>query len=376
MAGSTRSPIIRAAVADIVRYRRGLRPIGASTITQQLVRHFLLTNEVSVARKIKEALLAYRIERYLSKERILEIYLNEIYLGAGSYGVAAAGQVYFGKDLDQLTPAEAATLAALPKAPQTYNPLRNPVAAKTRRDWVLAGMAQMGWLPAEDARTAMAQPVRLNPGVTGPDISEAGYFVEDVRRELVTRFGEKLVYEGGLTVRTSYTAADQRMAEKAFRDGLVAYDRRHGWRGPLQRLGQLASTPPWPRCATPPPRRASTPGRSPRSSRPIPAARRTRAEGRERGASASRSASCNGPAPRSTTSDARAMPIRSAPARSSPPAIWSSSRRLPRRTDGAGAGHYGVATRRSPRHRRPRPRPRYTGLQPALPTSTAPAPSS
>ncbi|HEX5317923.1 MAG TPA: transglycosylase domain-containing protein, partial [Stellaceae bacterium] len=242
--------IIRAAVADLVRYRRGQRPLGASTITQQLVRHFLLTNEVSIPRKIKEALLAYRIERYLSKERILEIYLNEIYLGAGAYGVAAAGEIYFSKKLDQLTPAEAATLAALPKAPHAYNPFRNPVQAKYRRDWVLAGMVQMGWLSPDAARVATAKPIRLNPGGTEPDIGDAGYFVEDVRRELIARFGEKLVYEGGLRVHTSYSAAQQHMAETAFRDGLVAYDRRHGWRGPLQRLGNpraalaaLAGTP-------------------------------------------------------------------------------------------------------------------------------------
>ena len=165
--------ILRAAVADIVRFRRGQRPLGASTITQQLVRHFLLTNEVSISRKIKEALLAYRIEHYLSKDRILEIYLNEIYLGAGAYGVAAAADTYFGKPLDQLTPAEAALLAALPKAPQTYNPFRNPAAAKARRDWVLDGMAEMGWLPADDAQGGEApQPIRLAPsGEPEPAIS-------------------------------------------------------------------------------------------------------------------------------------------------------------------------------------------------------------
>jgi penicillin-binding protein 1A len=229
--------IVRAAVADLVRYRRGQRPLGASTITQQLVRHFLLTNQVSISRKIKEALLAYRIEHYLSKERILEIYLNEIYLGAGAYGVAAAAQTYFDKSLDTLTPAEAATLAALPKAPQLYNPFRNPLAATTRRDWVLDGMAEMGWLSPADAQAAKAQRLILDPGSTEPDPGAAGYFAEDVRRELLARFGEKLVYEGGLKVETSYTPADQAMAERSFRDGLVAYDRRHGWRGPLQRLG-------------------------------------------------------------------------------------------------------------------------------------------
>jgi penicillin-binding protein 1A len=242
--------IMRAAVADTVRYHHGQRPLGASTITQQLVRHFLLTNEVSISRKITEALLAYRIEHYLSKDRILEIYLNEIYLGAGSYGVAAAAETYFGKPLDALTPAEAATLAALPKAPQSYNPFHYPLAAKTRRDWVLEGMAEMGWLSFADAAAAKAQPLRLDPGSTEPEIGPAGYFVEDVRRELIARYGEKLVYEGGLKVQTSFTPAIQAMAEKAFRDGLVAYDRRHGWRGPLQRLDNpraalttLAATP-------------------------------------------------------------------------------------------------------------------------------------
>jgi penicillin-binding protein 1A len=235
--------IFRAAMADVVRFRRGQRPIGASTITQQVVRHFLLTNEVSVARKVKEAILAYRIEHTLSKDRILEIYLNEIYLGAGAYGVAAAADTYFQKPLERLSLSEAAFLAALPKAPNNYHPVRHAAAAKARRDWVLAGMADLGWITAQRAKAAIAEPlvVRLHndpaldqggaqPG--GPN----GYFAEEVRRELIGRFGEKLVYEGGLTVRTSYAPAYQKMAETAFRQGLVEYDRRHGWRGPLAHL--------------------------------------------------------------------------------------------------------------------------------------------
>jgi penicillin-binding protein 1A len=226
--------IMRAAVVDILRYGRGERPIGASTITQQLVRHFLLDNRVSLSRKIKEALLAYRIERSLSKDRILEIYLNEIYLGDGTYGVAAAADAYFHKTLDQLTPAEAALLAALPKAPSVYNPLRNAAAAKIRRDWVLSGMAEMGWLSADEAKAAAAEPIRIAPPAALPDTGSAGYFVEDVRRDLIARYGQKQVYEGGLIVRTSYSPARQAMAEEAFRNGLLSYDRRHGWRGPLQ----------------------------------------------------------------------------------------------------------------------------------------------
>src|SRR5580704_952964 len=227
--------ILRAALADIVRYGRGQRPLGASTITQQLVRHFLLTNEVSVSRKIKEALLAYRIESQLSKDRILEIYLNEIYLGAGAYGVAAAADTYFGKKLDQLTLAEAAYLAALPKAPNNYNPQRNAPAAKARRDWVIDGMADEGWITRADADAAKAVPLDARPRAQ-PIPTDAGYFVEEVRRELVDRFGEKMVYEGGLIVRTSYVPVYQGIAQRAFRNGLVEYDRRHGWRGPLTHL--------------------------------------------------------------------------------------------------------------------------------------------
>ncbi|HWB49958.1 MAG TPA: PBP1A family penicillin-binding protein [Stellaceae bacterium] len=238
--GVNPASVLRAALADIVRYGRGQRPLGASTITQQLVRHFLLTNEVSISRKIKEALLAYRIENQLSKDRILEIYLNEIYLGAGSYGVAAAAETYFGKPLGQLTLAEVAYLAALPKAPNNYNPQHHPQAAKARRDWVLDGMAEQGWVTAADAEAAKAQPLgaTVRPQAEPPG---NGYFLEEVRRELIERYGEKTVYEGGLTVRTSYVPVYQAMAEKAFRNGLVEYDRRHGWRGPVAHLGNVTA---------------------------------------------------------------------------------------------------------------------------------------
>ncbi|MBV9862700.1 MAG: transglycosylase domain-containing protein, partial [Alphaproteobacteria bacterium] len=227
--------ILRAALTDIVRFGHGERLIGASTITQQLVKHFLLNNEVSLARKIKEAILAYRIEHYLTKDRILEIYLNEIYLGAGAYGVGAATDIYFQKPLDQLTLAQAAYLAALPKAPNNYNPLRYPQAAKARRDWVLAGMAEKGWITQGEAQAAIAEPIDAHPR-SEAEPGQNGYFAEEVRRELIARFGEKTVYQGGLTVRTSYVPVYQAMAERAFRAGLVDYDRRHGWRGPLAHL--------------------------------------------------------------------------------------------------------------------------------------------
>jgi len=231
--------IFRAAVADITRFQRGQRPIGASTITQQVVRHFLLSNEVSVSRKIKEALLAYRIEHELSKERILEIYLNEIYLGAGAYGVAAAADTYFQKPLDKLTLAETAFIAALPKAPNNYNPLRHHQAAKARRDWVLSGMAELGWITAEQAKAAMAEPLTVH--LKEPEGEQPGYFLEEVRRELIGRFGEKAVYESGMTVRTSYMRSYQQMADAAFRKGLLDYDRRHGWRGAITHLPSAAA---------------------------------------------------------------------------------------------------------------------------------------
>jgi penicillin-binding protein 1A len=248
--------IFRAAIADIARFGRGQRPIGASTITQQVVRHFLLSNEVSVSRKVKEAILAYRIEGALSKERILEIYLNEIYLGSGAYGVAAAADTYFQKPLDQLNLAEAAFLGALPKAPNNYNPIRHPATAKARRDWVLASMADLGWVAAAQAKAAMGEPLVVHPRgepATDPAAGQNGYFAEEVRRELVARFGEKPVYEGGLSVHTSYVPVYQQMAETAFRKGLVEYDRRHGWRGPLAHLASgMAAQGALPGMADPP----------------------------------------------------------------------------------------------------------------------------
>jgi penicillin-binding protein 1A len=236
--------IFRAALTDLLRLPKGERPIGASTITQQVVRHFLLSDKVSIVRKIKEAILAYRVERTLSKNRILEIYLNEIYLGAGAYGVAAAADTYFGKPLARLTLAEAATLAALPKAPSDYNPIRHPQAALRRRNWVLAGMAEVGWITAAQQKAASAAPLGVRPRPTArgaPGGTPSGYFREEVRRELIARFGDKAVYRGGLTVRTSYLPAYQEMAETAFRNGLLAYDRRHGWRGPLAHEASAAA---------------------------------------------------------------------------------------------------------------------------------------
>ncbi len=238
--GVNPAAVMRAAATDLFRLHKGERPIGASTITQQVVRHFLLTNEVSISRKIKEILLAYKINSQLSKDRILEIYLNETYLGAGAYGVAAAAQTYFQKPLDQLTLGEIAFLAALPKAPNNYNPVRFPKAAKARRDWVLMSMAETGAITKDQAKAAIAVPLGVKLKPPEPDRA-VGYFTEEVRRELVAQFGEKAVYEGGMTVHTSFSSQYQAMADHAFHDGLAAYDRRHGWRGPLQHLATPAA---------------------------------------------------------------------------------------------------------------------------------------
>ncbi len=229
--------IARAAVTNLQQLGQGRRPIGASTITQQVAKNMLLGNEVSLARKAKEAILALRIEETLSKERILELYLNEIYLGLQSYGVAAAAQAYFNKPLDELTLPEAAFLAALPKAPNNYNPFRFPEAAKARRDWVLDRMAEVHAISPAEAAAAKATPV-VPAQFHRPDpVPGVDWFAEEVRRRLVDQFGADATTQGGLMVRTSFDPVLQAAAEKALRDGLVAYDRKlGGWRGPAGHL--------------------------------------------------------------------------------------------------------------------------------------------
>ncbi|MDE2167180.1 MAG: transglycosylase domain-containing protein, partial [Alphaproteobacteria bacterium] len=227
--------IIRAAAIDVVRLAEHKRPIGASTITQQVAKNFFLNNRVSLARKIKEALLAIRMDQAMSKDRILELYLNEIYLGNGSYGVAAAALNYFNKPLDQLDVQEAAFLAALPKAPDNYDPQRHPEAAKDRRDWVIDRMADAGFITSQQASAAKAQPIVLRQR-SPAETARAPYFASEVRNELLARYGWKKVYQGGLAVRTSLDPRLQADADKALRDALEAYDRRHGWRGPVTHI--------------------------------------------------------------------------------------------------------------------------------------------
>ncbi|MDD5586162.1 MAG: penicillin-binding protein 1A [Alphaproteobacteria bacterium] len=231
--------IARAAFMNLKNVGRDRHPMGASTITQQVAKNMLLSNEVSVARKVREIILAMRLEKSLSKERILELYLNEIFLGSRSYGVAAAALNYFNKSLDELTIAEAAYLAALPKAPNNYNPVRDHDAAVARRNWVLGRMEEDGRLTHEQAGAARAEPLQTRSRDEAETVS-ADYFTEEVRRQLASQFGEEKVLEGGLAVKTSLDPRLQEIAAQALREGLIDYDRRQrGWRGPVTHLPTL-----------------------------------------------------------------------------------------------------------------------------------------
>lgn len=227
--------LIRAVVTNVANIGQGRRLVGASTITQQVAKNFLLTNEVSYERKIKEALLAFRIERTFSKERILDLYLNEIYLGGGSYGVAAASMNYFNKPLDQLTIEEAAYLAALPKAPNNYHPVRKHDAALARRNWVIGRMLEDGHITAEEAEAAKQVPLEVKRR-DATEVVNADFFSEEVRRQLVELYGDDQLYQGGLSVRTTLDPRLQAIADRVLRKGLLAYDRRHGWRGPVTQI--------------------------------------------------------------------------------------------------------------------------------------------
>jgi penicillin-binding protein 1A len=229
----------RALVSNLQRIRDNRRPEGASTITQQVAKNFLLSSELSYERKFKEIILALRMERTFTKERILELYLNEIFLGNRSYGVAAAALNYFDKSLDELSIAEAAMLAGLPKAPSSYDPVDHPQAARQRRDYVLTRMQNDRYTTAAEAADARAQPITLHKR-SATQTADADFFIEEVRRQLVGRLGEQGFYEGGLSVRVTLSPTLQATADRALRQGLAAYDRRQGWRGPWGKLGAVA----------------------------------------------------------------------------------------------------------------------------------------
>lgn len=213
----------------------GTRLQGASTITQQVARSFFLTSERTLARKLREAILAWRIEHAYTKEKILELYLNKIFLGRHSYGIAAAAQAYFGKSLGDLTLPEAALLAALPQAPSRFDPVRHPRRALARRSYVIERMREDGFIADTEAVEANAAPIGVKP--TRPHLTAvAEYFVEEVRREMLATHGDDKMKAGGFVIRSTVDLRLQAMADTALRQGLIAYDRRHGWRGPLANI--------------------------------------------------------------------------------------------------------------------------------------------
>ncbi len=222
--------ILRAAIKNL---RAGEIVQGGSTITQQVVKSLLLTPKRSYRRKLKEAILAYRLEKNLSKDEILTIYLNQIYLGEGAYGVEAAARVYFGKHADELTVAESALLAGLPKAPSLYNPYQNPDRALQRRTYVLRQMLDQGWISRKRFQEAVIAPLELSR-MKDPTWRLAPDYVEQVRRWLLNEFGHKTVYEDGLRVYTALDLEHQKAAEEAVRSGLEASTKRRGWRGPVE----------------------------------------------------------------------------------------------------------------------------------------------
>ncbi|QAY96098.1 penicillin-binding protein [Methylovirgula ligni] len=209
---------------------------GASTITQQVAKNFFLSSERSFTRKIREALLSFRIEATYSKEKILELYLNEIYLGLGNYGVAAAALNYFDSSVNELTVAQVAYLAALPKGPNNYNPYTQRERAIERRNWVIDRMVENGYVTPADGAKAKAEPIGAKQRVLSPNTYAAGFFAEEVRRELLERYGEKKLYEGGLSVRATLDPQTQMIARHALADGLVRYDEARGFHGPLRHI--------------------------------------------------------------------------------------------------------------------------------------------
>ena len=227
--------VMRAIVNNIQNILTSKRLEGASTITQQVAKNFLLTNEVSLNRKIKEAILAFRIERALSKERILELYLNQIYLGSGAYGVAAASLEYFDKSIKELNYNEAALLAALPKAPSKYNPYRNKDLAKFRRDLVLKNLFDNDFINQDDYSKLKNKPIELKK-IKKVFLENSQYYVEDVRKNIIEKSTYEKVYNQGYNINTPINLKLQKIGTQSLRNGLIAYDRRKGWRGPIKNI--------------------------------------------------------------------------------------------------------------------------------------------
>jgi penicillin-binding protein 1A len=229
----------RAMAKNVVNFVQGRRFEGGSTITQQVAKNVLLTNEATLGRKVKEAILAHRLEQVLSKERILELYLNEIWLGYRSYGVGAAAYNYFGKSLNDLDLAECAYLASLPKGPDNYHPIRRKAQAIARRNWVLDQMAEQGWATPAEVEAAKKEDLKVQPEPTRAKYRDADYFVEEVRRRGLAELGDR-INEGGYYMRTTLDPRLQSAARTALMNGLEAYDHRHGWRGAWGHVTTLA----------------------------------------------------------------------------------------------------------------------------------------
>ena len=224
--------VLRAIINNISNLMSSKRLEGASTITQQVAKNFLLSNEVSIDRKLKEAILAFRIERALTKERILELYLNQIYLGEGSYGIASASLQYFDKPINELNYPEAALLAALPKAPSRYNPYKNIELAKFRRNLVLKNLFDNNYLTKEQLKNFSEKNINLKKRKS-VYLENSNYYVEDIRKLIVDKYGFDKVYKQGFTINTPLNLKLQEQATKSLRAGLIEFDKKKGWRGPL-----------------------------------------------------------------------------------------------------------------------------------------------
>jgi penicillin-binding protein 1A len=228
--------LARAVITNFQNLGSGRRPVGASTITQQVAKNFLLSSDQTVDRKIREMILAFRIEQAYSKDRILELYLNEINFGLGAYGIAGAALTYFDKSVNELTVAEVAYLAALPKAPSNYHPFRHTERAIERRNWVIDQMVDNGYVERAEGDKAKAESLGVSPRRKGSYLFAGEYFTEEVRREIIARYGEDALYEGGLSVRTTLDPKMQLIARKSLQNGLIKFDRLRGYRGPKDKI--------------------------------------------------------------------------------------------------------------------------------------------
>ncbi|MDR7032012.1 penicillin-binding protein 1A [Mesorhizobium sp. BE184] len=226
----------RAVLTNFQNFGSGRRQVGASTITQQVAKNFLLTSDQTYERKIREMVLAFRIEQAYPKDRILELYLNEIFFGLGAYGVAGAALTYYDKSVNELTVSEAAYLASLPKGPSNYHPFKHTDRAIERRNWVIDQMVDNGYVTHEEGEKAKAEPLGVTPRRNGTYLFAGEYFTEEVRRVIIARYGENALYEGGLSVRTTLDPKLQLFARKAMQTGLMKFDTLRGYRGPVKTI--------------------------------------------------------------------------------------------------------------------------------------------